>query len=435
MNVLILTPDAVGSTLLQRLITIYMNFHQYDRPVINLHELTNGLIKYHNVTFDQEVLGKDNTRWGYYQSLEEIVNLLSTTDHYKTSRLAHYHIRNRQDSLEQQIPFYQYLNDNFYIISCRRHNVFEHALSWCLNKITKKLNVYSRDEKIDTFFDLYKTGIDLDPNSLIQTLNAYKNYIKWCNDHFNVASYFYYEEHLPTIEKYILSLPIFSQQTKLLSWQDNFGIEFNTWNQCRYIESDLGTLALDQPEKFAQLADYTKIIKIESENQEFLAGYHNVADPRWPAIDTMEEYKNLPLHIRNEVERTHGFALPTGPVDLINHVKLPQSLTELLPINHQDFLNQHQHKYQTSLTSILTMVATGIIFTLPPVKKQTLAEKKHIIKNYSHLLEVYNKWIVLNPDIGLPLEESTLDQFAQTERDQWIPASSSIALPAEQTPD
>ena len=35
MNVLILTPDAVGSTLLQRMLTIYMQFHDFNRPVIN----------------------------------------------------------------------------------------------------------------------------------------------------------------------------------------------------------------------------------------------------------------------------------------------------------------------------------------------------------------------------------------------------------------
>jgi hypothetical protein len=39
MNILILTPDAVGSTLLQRVLTMYMQFHEFDRPVINLHEL------------------------------------------------------------------------------------------------------------------------------------------------------------------------------------------------------------------------------------------------------------------------------------------------------------------------------------------------------------------------------------------------------------
>ena len=70
MNVLILTPDRVGSTLLQRLITVYMNMHEFDRPVINLHELTNGLMKYYNPVFNCEVLGKpDNRPWGYYQKL------------------------------------------------------------------------------------------------------------------------------------------------------------------------------------------------------------------------------------------------------------------------------------------------------------------------------------------------------------------------------
>jgi tetratricopeptide (TPR) repeat protein len=312
--------------------------------------------------------------------------------------------------------------------------VFEHALSWCLSKITKKLNVYSGDEKIDTFFDLYKKGIDIDPNSLIQTLNAYRDYVKWCNDHFNVANYFYYDEHLPRIEKYILNLPIFSQQTKLLSWQDNFDIDFDTWNRCRYMESDLGTLALDRPEKFAQLSDHTKIVKIDTEDRLFLAGYHDVADPSWPAISTLEEYKNLPAQIREEVEGKHGLSLPTGSC-LMDHIELSNPLSELLPVAYQDFLNQHQHKYQTALTNISTMVDSGIIINPPPVKKQTLAEKKHIIKNYNHLLEVYNQWIRLNPDIGLPLEESTLDQFAQAERARWIPSSSSIALPAEQTPD
>jgi hypothetical protein len=389
MNVLILTPDAVGSTLLQRLITIYMQFHHYDRPVINLHELTNGLVKYHNAAFDQDVLGKKEGSWGYYQSLEQVVELLSSVNHYKTSRLAHYHIQNRQDSIEQQIPFYQYLNDNFYIISCRRHNLFEHALSWCLNKITKKLNVYNANEKINSFFDLYKTGLDIDPNSLVQTLNAYKHYIKWCNDHFNIASYFYYEEHLLSIEKYILALPIFSQQQSLLTWKDNFDIDFGTWNRYHYVASDLGTLALDQPEKFAQLTNSLISGLIEST----------------PSANTAKQH---------EISNFNQSA--------------SSSLLNLLPATHLEFLNQNKVTYSNSVNKIANMVKTGLLVSPPPIKKQTLAEKKHIIKNYNHLLEVYNQWIVLNPDMGLPLEESTLDQFAQAERDQWNPASSSVVL-------
>ena len=51
MNVLILTPDRTGSTLLQRVLTVYMQINNFDKPVINLHELINGLAKcYSNVS-------------------------------------------------------------------------------------------------------------------------------------------------------------------------------------------------------------------------------------------------------------------------------------------------------------------------------------------------------------------------------------------------
>lgn len=386
MNVLILTPDAVGSTLLQRLITIYMQFHGYDRPVINLHELSNGLARHYNQRFGQEILGKKDATWGYHQSLEQIVELLSSVDHYKTSRLAHYHINNRQDSMADQIPFYQYLNDNFYIISCRRHNLFEHALSWCLNKVTKKLNVYTADEKIDSFFELYKDGIDLDPNSLIQTLNAYKSYLKWCDDHFDVASYFYYEEHLPRIENYILNLPIFSQN-KQLTWKDNFGITFDQWNMCHYFNSDLGTVALNSPEKLLQLAAPATP---ESAQQ----------DPTQTAVAT---------------------------------VSRSQALIELLPDAHKNFIKQYQTQYQDTALKINTMVEDGIMMNAPPIKKQTLSEKKRMIRNYQSLLKTYNQWIERNPDMGVPLTVDVLEQFAQIENSQWNPTKSAVVVSQQQT--
>ena len=158
MNVLILTPDRVGSTLLQRLITVYMNAHEYDKPVINLHELTNGIESYYSDVYNREILGKprNGKEWGYYQSLEEVVNNLSKADHYKTARLALYHLNVRNDSTEDRTQFYNYLNDNFYIISARRNNLFEHAVSWGIVTASKKLNVYTHAEKIDTFYNIYK---------------------------------------------------------------------------------------------------------------------------------------------------------------------------------------------------------------------------------------------------------------------------------------
>ena len=107
MNVLILTPDAVGSTLLQRVLTVYMQFHEYDQPVINLHELTNGLVKSYSADFNREILGKPTgaaNSWGYFQSLEEIVKMLESVDHYKTARVAEYHMRSN-NSVKSTQPF------------------------------------------------------------------------------------------------------------------------------------------------------------------------------------------------------------------------------------------------------------------------------------------------------------------------------------------
>jgi hypothetical protein len=436
MNVLILTPDAVGSTLLQRLITIYMQFHQFDQPVVNLHELSNGLVKYHNTTFDQEVLGKKEGHWGYHQSLEQIVGLLNSASHYKTSRLAHYHMKNRQDSIADQLSFYQYLNDNFYIISCRRHNLFEHALSWCLSKITKKLNVYDDNEKVDSFFDLYCNGVDIDPNSLIQTLNAYQDYVNWCNNHFNVASYFYYEEHLPQIENYILNLPIFAQQHNKLTWKDNFGLSFNQWNMCHYIKSDLGTLALNQPEKFTQLANQSKKIPMNSHDILLVKNYNKIRDPSWPQISSVTDYYNLPEHIKNEVEQVHKVTVPQiNQVDMIVRTELPQSLIEFLPDNHQTFVNQHKQSYEVAVSSMNKMMESGIIISKPPIKKQTLAEKKHMIRNYQQLLNVYNQWIEKNPSMGNPLDNDILNKFADLETARWQPSGSNIDVFDEQKLD
>lgn len=416
MNVLILTPDAVGSTLLQRLITIYMQFHRYDKPVINLHELTNGLVKYYNSHCEQEVLGKKEGKWGYYQNLKEIVELLDSADHYKTSRLAQYHIKNRQDPMSEQIPFYQYLNDNFYIISCRRHNVFEHAVSMCLNKITKKLNVYSADEKINSFFQLYQEGVDLDTTSLIQTLDTYKDYLEWTNNHFNVSSYFYYDQQLPNIENYILNLPIFAGKSARVTWQDKFGLDFHDWNRCHYYKSDIGTLALDRPEEFSQLT--VKSIENSVEFENFLQSYQTVADPSWPMVNTIQDYKNLPEHILEEIHNTFDIKKPPIQGTALEPVR---SVSSLLSPDHMEFINKHTQQYQNTNQSLDDMCEQGIITTPPPIKKQTLAEKRYMIRNFDQCLDTYNQWISYHPTVGNPLDLNTLKKFSDIERRNWRP--------------
>ena len=379
MNVLILTPDAVGSTLLQRLLTIYMQFHNFGQPVINTHELTNGIEKFWSTEFNRELLGKHkNTTWGYHQSLEEITELLQSVDHYKTSRLAQYHIKNRQDSLEKQVPFYRYLNDNFFIISGRRRNLFEHALSMCLTKIHKKLNVYSSQEKISTFIDIYQNPVDIDPESLINTLNDYRSYLDWAENYFSVASYFYYDQHVENIEKYILGLPVFASQQQLVTWKSTFGQEFNDWNRCHYMMADLGTVMLEQ------------------------------TNPS-PKLLTIEE---------NKLSSEFG---------MINYEA--KRIVSNLPVAHQAFLKTHIDNYLTAHNSIDRMIELGIMTTGVPMKKQTMTEKKHIVKNFTVCVETYNRWADAYPDIAQPINFDEIAEREKQEQKFWNPSMTLTTTP------
>jgi hypothetical protein len=394
MNVLILTPDAVGSTLLQRMLTIYMQFHEFDRPVINLHELTNGLAKYYSPEFNQELVGKKTVKnWGYHQTLQQVVELLSGVDHYKTSRLAHYHIRQRGDTIEQQIPFYRYLNENFYVIACRRANVFEHALSMTLNKITKKLNVYDAYEKIDTFYEIYKSGVTLDPVVFERQLDAYKLYIDWSEQHFDIASYFNYEQDIPRLEQYILDLPVFAKQSNLVTWDKNFGISFNSWNKMHYVRSDLNQI------------DFSKSLENSiSKNIDLVEEYQQNAPEDWPAVLSHRDIDNLPAPIKQQW--TQQLISQNGIMPLLSEEK-------------QQRLAPYNPGYVQAQTTINQMINLGIIISGPPIKKQTLREKRKIIKNFDALVTLHNQWAQRNPDIVSEINEDAIIEKSHAESNFW----------------
>lgn len=396
MNVLILTPDAVGSTLLQRMLTIYMQFHHFDRPVINLHELTNGIAKYYSPEFNQELVGKKTVQnWGYYQTLQQVVELLSSVDHYKTSRLAHYHIRRRGDTIEQQIPFYKYLNENFYVIACRRANVFEHALSMTLSKITKKLNVFNAYEKIDTFYDIYQSGVTLDPTVFVNHLNAYKLYIEWSEQHFEVASYFNYEQDIPRLEQYILDLPVFASQPSLITWHKNFGISFNDWNKMHYASSDLTSLPYEPGHSLENAL-------LESSSS--VVDYQQNAPSDWPAVFSTTDIKNLPQEIQQR---------------WVQHQIHQGGIVPFLSKEKQQLLSQYQPNYNQAQRTIDQMIELGIVISGPPIKKQTLMEKQKTIKNFDLLVELYNNWASENTNIAQPITSTAISDSIETERKFW----------------
>jgi len=396
MNVLVITPDAVGSTLLQRMLTIYMQFHKFDRPVINLHELTNGLARYYSPEFNRELVSKHSVqKWGYYQTLQEIVELLDSVDHYKTSRLAHYHIQRRGDTLAQQIPFYQYLNDNFYIIACRRRNVFEHALSMTLSQVTKKLNVYDVPEKIDTFYSIYKNGIELDAAVFVRRLEDYACYLTWSEQYFTVSRYFNYEQDLPRLEQFILDLPVFGSQTQRVTWQQNFNISFNDWNRFHWVRSDICTAVTHQ---------HTDLPRLIATQVDAVADYQRHAMPQWPAVHSVADIVQLPQEI-----------LQQWQVSVLQR----QGIVSLLPPEKQAAVQKYQQSYDLAQSTIQQMISLGIMVNGPPIKKQTLKEKRKIITNFAQLIDLYNRWLEHNPDIAEPVNEQALGESAHTELTFW----------------
>ena len=353
MNVLILTPDRVGSTLLQRYLTVLMQEYDYKRPVINLHELTNGLEFKYSLKFNTDILTKPlKHKWGYYQSLAEITSLLDRADHFKTSRLALYHIINRKDIIADQLSFYEYLNKNFYIISARRNNLFEHALSWCIVAASKHLNVYTPEEKTEVFQRIYQNGITVNSEVFITYLGRYFNYIQWVNDHFNVNSVFNYEDDLKNLDHYASTLDIFPTSATPKSWKEIHGISWDEWNACHYLTSaQHQSISYSMPQ-------------LENSNKEMLP------------LNTKEQY---------EIEKIHQGALSTQSVS---------------------FLNNHTELYQRTNNKIDQLVREDIMVTPVPIKLQTLAEKAMIVKNFKQIVDVYNQWCVKH---NIPMTTSELD--------------------------
>ena len=395
MNVLILTPDRVGSTLLQRLVTIYMVRKGFDLPVINLHELSNGLTHSFNETLGQFVLGKHKLEhmnsqqkdiWGYYQTLPEIQQLLESVNHYKTSRLAHYHIVNRQDSIADQAKFYDYLNRNFYIISCERENLLEHALSWVIQSHSKHLNVYSADEKVNVFSDIYDHGIRATQQALVKYLDRYLDYKKWVKTYFNVQSYFDYDTDRQSIEKYILSLDFMRGHTHN-SWQDMFGQDFDSWNACHRM---LPNLLLRTPDASATQTISLSTSPITEQKWQQLRGSD------WP--ETLQQLSTtaLPAVIDQEIKTR------------FNMVSVAVSAQE------QQFLKENLYAYQNAQASINKLQENGILMSGVPIKLQSLNEKKQIIQNFDQCVQWYNQWVDAN-QYGKHYDMSALEEIAVQE--------------------
>jgi hypothetical protein len=301
--------------------------------------------------------------------------------------------------------------------------VFDHAMSMAINRVTKKLNVYSADEKIYTFLELYKNRIDIDQQSLISILDSYRDYLRWSEDHFNIASYFYYDQHLDNIERFILELPIFPYSTHKITWQEKFGIDFNDWNRCHHVTSDIGMVALQDNKKIECLD--VQDLDHRYSTADAVGLYQKYALPTWPAIESLHDFQSLEPNIRSKFDQL--IACKIGPT----------MITESSD-NVRAFFQQNQANYMKAKDVIDQMISLDIMMTPPPIKKQTLAEKRYLVRNFDKCVTTFNDWISQNPTVGRAVDNNSLEAHIAAENKFWaLPTTQpkkeqSLLLPAGQ---
>lgn len=418
MNILLLTPDAVGGTFLERMISIYAQFQNYDKPVIDVHRIDNKLEKVYSPDFNMEILHNVSGT----QPLEKTIELLKESTHYSVAKLVHYAMEGHPDTPSQKREFYQYLNENFFIISCRRRNIFENALSWAFNNITGALNVYHVKTKIERFVNLFKNPVYIDPESFVQSLEKYRRYIIWADQNFSIGSYWYYENSVHEVENYIKKLPMFSNSS-FVGWKDKFGIDFECWNRCHFLKSDIGNLALKfSQEKFELISNNIDNPQELNPNQTrcsaqtFLSAYDTVSDVSWPKINNLIEFQSLPDHIKHECMVYHGLE-PSYQESLV-----ATKLEELNP-EYQLYLKKYQDQYYNGAFMIDQMRNLGILPNHVPIKKNTLAEKMIMCKNLDEIISTYNHWSLNNLDISDTISLEQLQHSAALEIKDWKEAT------------
>jgi len=183
MNYLILTPDGVGSTILQRLIT--MTLYLENHNVVNTHELTNGIELKNGIAVK-------NFELGYSQSLKEITDILKDSLEQTTlvSRLAKYHLDARNDPVNDCQHFYTFLNQHFNKkIMCVRENIFEYAMSWSIRAKSGVLNVCNKDDR-----DKVLQVSEVDEDYFIAKCQKYVEYMTWVENNFPEVETVSYED-------------------------------------------------------------------------------------------------------------------------------------------------------------------------------------------------------------------------------------------------
>jgi hypothetical protein len=130
-------------------------------------------------------------------------------------------------------------------------------------------------------------------------------------------------------------------------------------------------------------------------------------------VNSTQEFENLPVEIKQQF--AHDRVSREGIIPLLSQ-------------DRQQQLDQFKPGYALAQKTINQMINLGIIINGPPIKKQTLAEKKKIIKNFDQLIETYNVWAEKNSNICAPVDSESLTANSKKEFNFWHDISSTAMI-------
>lgn len=370
MNVLFLSTIRSGSSLLQRNVALYMNFHsdQFNKPIIDLSNLDQGFIdSYYSNTYNQQILRNDSESQDVSQPLSNISQLINESDHYVTGRITYHHMEEyRTDSHKDKQDFIKFLNDNFCVVQCQRESVFEFALSYGIKQETALTNTWLHTEKVESCSKLFKDKVRIPTDSFIRYLDRYKNYIEWSEREFDISDTYIYERDMPTIDSFIQNLSFFKNHN-FKSWEEMFGISWQEWNKCHRLQSDVVSV--------------NDIRKLEFNNT------------------STNERKNNSLVVAHSLRN--------------------------LPAIEQEFVSKNALKYLNVTNTVEKLTKEKELNIGISLKLQTLVEKAMIVENFKECARVYNDWADKNDYPIIESNEEVINQ-AYNELKHWyesVPSS------------
>jgi hypothetical protein len=159
------------------------------------------------------------------------------------------------------------------------------------------------------------------------------------------------------------------------------------------------------------------------DDNKVLEYYQQFALPHCPPAHTHGDVDGLPADVKTRFQKM-----------LQQKIVLTHEFQGRLASGARNFVEHHRDACDRAATALDRMHELDIIISSPPIKKQTLGDKKRTIRNWDQCVETYNTWAQQHSDIAACITPDQIDQQIQEENDFWrqyhLESSQVYAAPA-----